>query len=152
MKWGRSQSSATKACTMLRDLGQERPLILVIDSEQEVLTEIGEVLREAGFGCCCCATAAEATAAALASPPDLIVCDWNLHGEDGVATCRQIKRQPGLEGAPVMFLSGAQRPDVIRRAHVVDCGAYCLRKPFAPNVLLELIDQSLAVQGGVGND
>jgi DNA-binding response OmpR family regulator len=136
---------------MLRDLGQERPLILVIDSEQEVLDSISEVLQAAGFGCCCCATAAEATAAALANPPDLIVCDWNLHGEDGVATCQHIKRQPGLEDAPVMFLSGAQRPDVIRRAHVVDSGAYCLRKPFAPKVLLELIDQSLTIQTGVAS-
>jgi len=97
--------------------------------------------------CCCCGTAEEATAAALANPPDMIVCDWHLHGEDGVETCRQIKRQPGLEAAPVMFLSGAQRPDVIRRAHVVDNGVYCLRKPFAPMVLLELIDQALTVQG-----
>ena len=121
----------------------------MIDDEQEVLDKISEILSEVGLECRCCASAEEATAAALANPPDMIVCDWNLHGEDGVETCRQIKRQPGLEAAPVMFLSGAQRPDVIRRAHVVNNGVYCLRKPFAPKVLLELIDQTLAVQGGV---
>ena len=134
----------------MKDFGQDRPLILVIDGESEETEKIGEVLHWAGLGCCCCATAAEAKAAALANPPDLIVCDWNLHGEDGVETCRQIKRQPGLEDVPVMFLSGAQKPDVIRRAHVMDNGAYCLRKPLAPNLLLELIDQSLAAQGAAG--
>jgi CheY-like chemotaxis protein len=129
-----------------RDSGREQLLVLVIDREQGVLEEISKLLRGAGFDCCLCATAEEATAAALASPPDLIICDWSLHGQDGVGTCRHIKRQPGLEHVPVMFLSGAQRPDVVRRSHVVDNGVYCLRKPFAPKVLVELVDQALTVQ------
>jgi CheY-like chemotaxis protein len=85
-------------------------------------------------------------AAAVARPPDLIICDWGLQGNTGVETCQQLKRQPGLEHVPVMFMSGAQRPDVIRRAHVVDRGVYCLRKPFAAQVLVELVDQALAAQ------
>jgi CheY-like chemotaxis protein len=129
-----------------KHFGQERPLVLVIDSEQEVLENVSEVLRGAGFGCCCCTNTEDATAAAIADPPDLIVCDWHLHGENGVETCQQIKQQPGLEDVPVMFLSGVQRPDVIRRAQVIGSGVYCLRKPFAPKVLVELIDQALAVQ------
>ena len=60
----------------------------------------------------------EALAAVLATPPDLILCDWNLGGENGLEMCEQIKRQPGLENVPVMFLSAAQRPDIIRRCHV----------------------------------
>jgi len=131
--------------------GQERPFVLVVDGEQEVLEKISEVLMEAEFGCRCCATADEAVTAALASPPDLIVCDWNLDGENGVETCQRIKGQPGLGEVPVMFLSSAQRPDVIRRSRVGDHGAYCLRKPFAPTVLVELIDQALGAPGGVVN-
>lgn len=54
-----------------------------------------------------------------------------------------------MENVPVMFLSNAQRPDVIRRAQGIGSGVYCLRKPFAPKVLVELIDQALTVQVGV---
>jgi DNA-binding response OmpR family regulator len=132
---------------VIRDFGEVRPLVLVVDSELEVLEKVSEALSEAGFGCLCCGTSEEAVAAALANPPDMIVCDWHLHGENGVETCLRIKRQPGLEDVPVMFLSGAQRPDIIRRAQVVGAGVYCLRKPFSPKVLVELIDQVLAVQG-----
>jgi DNA-binding response OmpR family regulator len=132
-----------------KSFGQERPSVLVIDGEQEVLDEISEALTEAEFGCRCCATADEAVAAALASPPDLIVCDWNLDGENGVETCQQIKRQPGLAEVPVMFLSSAQRPDVVRRSLGDGAGVYCLRKPFAATVLVELIDQAIGVAGGV---
>jgi CheY-like chemotaxis protein len=145
IQWGQSLAFDTEVCNVARDSLRDPLLVLVVDREQGTLEEISKVLKGAGFDCCCCATAQEAAAAASASPPDLIICDWSLHGEGGVETCQQIKRQPGLAHVPVMFLSGAQRPDVIRRAHIADRGAYCLRKPFAPKVLVELVDQALTV-------
>jgi len=72
-------------------------------------------------------------AAAMASPPDLILCDVHLRGESGLETCQQIKRQPGLENVPVMYLSAAQLPDIIRRSDAAG-GIYWLRKPFDANV------------------
>jgi CheY-like chemotaxis protein len=135
----------TEVCSVTKDFAQQRPLVLVVDGEQEVLQKISGALAEAEFGCRCCATADEAVAAARACPPDLIVCDWNLEGENGVETCQRIKGQPGLVEVPVMYLSSAQRPDVIRRSLDAGAGVYCLRKPFSPTVLVELIDQALGV-------
>jgi CheY-like chemotaxis protein len=125
-------------------------MILVVDGEQDTLNRISEALAEAELGCCCCPTAAAAIAAAQATPPDLIVCDLHLHGESGSDTCREIKRHPGLENVPVMFLSGAQRPDIIRRSHIAPEGVYCLRKPLAPAVLVKLIDQALGATATAG--
>ena len=127
--------------------GQQRPLVLVIDGEQKVLEITSEALAAAQVGCRCCAAADEAVAAAEECLPDLILCDWNLDGENGVETCQRIKSQPGLADVPVMFLSSAQRPDVIRRSLDAGAGIYCLRKPFSPAVLVELIDQALGVAG-----
>ena len=131
----------------MSDFGQESPLILVVDSDQKVLEKAESVLTSAGFGCRCCSTADEAIATAQTILPDLLICDLNLHGESGMDTCRQIKQYPGLEEVPVMFFSGSQLPDVIRRSHAGG-GAYCLRKPFTSEVLTELIDQALGVRGG----
>ena len=130
----------------MKDSGQSRPLVLVVDHQREVLDEMTTVLGGADFGCRCCTTAEEAIAAAETDPPDLIVCGLNLHGENGLDTCRRIKRRPGMEDVPVMLLSGTQLPDVIRRSHDDGC-IYCLRKPPAPKVLIELIDQALGVPG-----
>ena len=74
--------------------------------------------------------------------PDLIVCDLNLDGENGMATCRRLKSFPGMKDVPVMLLSGAQLPDVIRRSPDDGC-IYCIRKPPAPKVFIELIEQAL---------
>jgi CheY-like chemotaxis protein len=126
------------------DTSQKRPRVLVVDGERGVLDEMTTVLTGAGFGCRCCTTAAAAESAARAMAPDLIICDLNLDGENGLEACQRIKGYPGLEEVPVMFLSGAQLPDVISRSRAAG-GSYCLRKPFAPTVLVELIDQALAV-------
>ncbi len=60
----------------------------------------------------------------------------------GLELCEQIKRTEALAQVPVMFLSAGQIPDIIRRR---DGGqaSYYLRKPFAREVLAELIEQSI---------
>ena len=120
----------------------QQPLILVIDDEPDVLGEVASALSGAGFACHCCATAEAALRFARSATPDLIVCDINLEGHSGLELCQKIKEDHTLCDVPVMFLSGAQIPDVIRRSHAVG-GAYYLRKPFDPEVLTELVDKAL---------
>lgn len=131
---------------MLR-FGNEQPLVLVVDDDRGVLDNVTAALSRANLACRCCTTCDEAITAAQATPPNLILCNVNLHGESGLDLYEQIKQQPGLEDVPVMFLSGAQLPDIIRRRSAAG-GIYCLRKPFDPEVLVELIDQALGVPEG----
>jgi CheY-like chemotaxis protein len=131
----------------MKDFRNEQPLVLVVDDDREVWDKVTAVLSGAKFACQCCATAEEAMTAAEATPPDLILCNVNLHGESGLEACQRIKRQAGLESVPVMYLSGAQLPDIIRRSDAAG-GIYCLRKPFDAHVLIELIDQALGVPQG----
>jgi DNA-binding response OmpR family regulator len=119
-----------------------RSLILVVDHQAEVLNEVATVLAGANLACRCCTTAEEAIAAAASSPPDLIISDVHLHGHSGLDMCARIRKNAALREVPVMFLCGAQVPDIIRRSDSLG-GTYYLRKPFDPDVLLELIDTAL---------
>lgn len=116
--------------------------MLVVDDEQQVLEEVAEVLKRANFDCHCCTTPEAAIASAELDPPDLIISDINLGGKSGLAMCERIRTNATLDDVPVMFLSGAQIPDIIRRAHAAG-GTYYLRKPFDPDVLVELIDKAM---------
>ncbi len=123
---------------------RERPLILVVDQDQPVLDEISALLAAAGLGCHCCLTAEAALEAAPVLRPDLIIADVSLQGLSGLELCQQIKRDESLAEVPVMFLSAGQIPDIIRRRDGQQ-GSYFLRKPFAPEVLAELIEQSIGL-------
>jgi CheY-like chemotaxis protein len=119
--------------------------VLVIDDEPRMLDEVTAVLTRANFACRCCTTPEAALAAAEASPPDLILTDTNLHGHTGVELCEQIRSHLPLARLPVMFLSSGQGPDIIRRSDAAG-GSYYLRKPFDPEVLVELIDKAIGAR------
>lgn len=124
--------------------------VLLIDDETEILSGLVEVLTAAGYACQTSCSEATAIAALHDMTPDLIISDINLAGHSGLALCERLKSEiPSLAQVPVMFLSGAQIPDIIRRAHAAG-GTYYLRKPFDPQVLLELIDKMLWMPHLVG--
>ncbi|HEX4147254.1 MAG TPA: response regulator [Pirellulales bacterium] len=113
--------------------------ILVIEDQAEVVDGLTAMLAAAGYDCH--SAADDHTAADLAARvhPDLILCDINLHGTSGLELCDQLKQLEGMADVPTMFLSGAQMPDIIRRAH-----AWHVRKLLDPTVILKLIEQALA--------
>jgi DNA-binding response OmpR family regulator len=120
----------------------EAALILLIDDDPLTLTSLAAVLDVAGYDCHCVRTPEAAVKAAMNLPLDLILCDVNLAGESGLDLCRELRDLPGLEDVPAMFMSSAQMPDIVRRSHEAG-GAYYLRKPFDPEVLLELVGKAL---------
>ena len=119
-----------------------QPVVLVIDDDPQVLSEVAAVLNPAGCVCQCCNTPEAAVRLAHSTVPDLIICDMHLDGRSGLDVCDEIKADPPLRDVPLMFLSATQIPDIIRRIHDAG-GAYHLRKPFDPDVLMELVDKAL---------
>ncbi len=117
--------------------------ILALDDELEVLEQLATVLGTAGYTCRCAQNAIAAVQLMREATPHLIIADINLSGKSGLAICEKLTHEAGLEHVPVMFLSAAQVPDVIRRAHA-DGGTYYLRKPLDAKVLLELVIRSTA--------
>ncbi len=119
-----------------------KPQILVVDPDPLTLTAIAAVLHLSGYESHCARDSEAALKAATDEQLDLIICDTNLEGESGLELCRDMRQVKGNEDVPVMFVSSSQAPDIIHRAHEAG-GAYYLRKPFDPNVLLELVEKAL---------
>jgi DNA-binding response OmpR family regulator len=126
----------------MKYLQQQRSLILVVDDQAEVWDELATLLTSANLACRCCTTAEDGIEAAEIRPPDLIICDIHLHGHSGLDMCERIRENSAFKAVPVMFLCRAQVPDVIRRRDPLG-STYYLRRPFDPEVLVELIDTAL---------
>jgi CheY-like chemotaxis protein len=123
----------------------QRPAtILVIDHEAEVLDRMARLLQGAHYLCLLAGDASAAFAFVNSARPDLIISEINVLGQSGVRLCEQLKQHAGMSETPLMFLSAAQTPDVIRRADTAG-GTYYLRKPFDPQVVLELVDKALGM-------
>jgi CheY-like chemotaxis protein len=123
-------------------LESHQAVILIIDHDPIMLTGTAAVLHTAGHECHCARNSQAAVKAARTLALDLIICDVSLGGESGLELCRHIRSLPGCMDVPVMFVSSHQVPDIVRRSHEAG-GAYYLRKPFDPEVLIELVGKAL---------
>jgi CheY-like chemotaxis protein len=118
----------------------EPPRILVMEKDAQVLDNLSAALAEANFQICRCFTEEEALELIGRQPPDAVISDVVLNRLSVGEFCERIKQQPGMKDVPVMFLSPAQVPDIIRR-HDVHGGTYYLRKRCEPRVLVQLLEQ-----------
>lgn len=116
--------------------------ILVIDDEPSAINDVAQALQATDYACQWASSAEMALEYVRQAPPDLIVSDIDLGKTSGLELYQQLRDCPGVGETPVIFISGAQIPDIVRRAHTAG-GVYFLRKPFDPEVLIELVDKAL---------
>ena len=126
----------------MNTLTSDKATILVVDSDPVLLTGTAAVLHTAGYECHCARDTQGALKAARTLPLDLVICDVLLGGESGLDLCKNLRKLPGCIDVPVMFVSSQQLPDIIRRSYEAGA-AYYLRKPFDPEVLIELVSKAL---------
>lgn len=84
----------------------DKSRILVVDDDEIIRKLLRRVLERSDF----IVDEAESGEAALeqiaANVPDLILLDVVMDGIDGFSTCRKIKAVPGMDGVPIIFVTG----------------------------------------------
>jgi DNA-binding response OmpR family regulator len=125
----------------------ETPTIVVVEDDGDIRTQLagyleGEGFRVIGFD----GGAGLDQHLARAPPPDLIVLDWMLPGEDGLSICRRLRE---AAGPPVVMLTA--KDEDIDRVLGLEMGADdYVSKPFNPRVLLARIRAVLRRTHGNG--
>jgi DNA-binding response OmpR family regulator len=119
-----------------------KAVILIVDPDPLTLTGVAAVLDMQGYECHCARDSEAARKAAATLSLDLIICDVNVRGESGLQLCHELRQLAGQSDVPLMFVSTSQLPDIVRRTHEAG-GTYYLRKPFDPDVLVELVSKAL---------
>jgi two-component system chemotaxis response regulator CheY len=121
---------------------QDPAVILVIDEDPLMLTGVAATLDMSGYECHCARDAEAAHRAARSLNLDLIICEVDVDEGRGAELCQELRAEYGCEDVPVLFVSSGQAPEIIRRKHDVGATFY-LRKPFDPDVLMELVGKAL---------
>jgi two-component system, OmpR family, phosphate regulon response regulator PhoB len=112
--------------------------ILVVEDESAIAELISLNLRHAGFDVTIAATADQAQAAVDQVLPDLVLLDWMLPGQSGLALAKQWRGQARTKDLPIIMLTA--RSDEADRVSGLDAGADdYLSKPFSTKELLARI-------------
>jgi DNA-binding response OmpR family regulator len=117
--------------------------ILIVDDDPQFRRVLRIGLRSHGYEVSDALDAQEALDSVVASPPDLIVLDWDLPKLDGIKTCRALRANSDV---PVIMASG-NRPNSKQVA--LEAGATdFLAKPFSIDALTMRIEASLKLGKG----
>ncbi len=121
------------------------PVILVVEDDFFIASEVESSLKSAGFDVCGIATSAdEAITFAKACKPALAVMDIRLRGaRDGIDAALELRRELGLR---CIFASAHADDDMRARATPADPLAW-VAKPYAMTSLLRQIRSALIVLG-----
>ena len=112
--------------------------ILVVEDESAIAELISINLRHAGFEVTIAASAEQAQAAVDGVLPDLVILDWMLPGQSGLAVAKRWRSEARTREMPVIMLTA--RADEADKVSGLDAGADdYLTKPFSTNELMARI-------------
>lgn len=114
------------------------PAVLVVEDESAIAELIAINLRHAGFEVTLAENADQAQMAVDAVLPDLVLLDWMLPGQSGVALARRWRGEARTKELPIIMLTA--RADESDKVAGLDAGADdYLTKPFSTQELLARI-------------
>src|SRR5262250_531922 len=117
----------------------DRPRVLVVDDEPQILRALRIILRDAGFDVLQAATAEEALDQAALRAPQAAIVDLVLPDRDGVFVTESLREWSGM---PILVLSAVGEEDEKVRALAAGADDY-VTKPFGPRELVARLEAVL---------
>jgi DNA-binding response OmpR family regulator len=117
-----------------------RHRVLVVDDEPAIRELLKLHLANAGYDVGLAEDAIVAERALRESPPDLVVVDVAMPYRGGLEFVAGLSADEELSRLPVIFITGQDGLASGARA----LGAGCLKKPFAVDALLELVERHIS--------
>ncbi len=112
--------------------------ILIVEDEPAIAELVSINLRHAGYEVATAETADQARAQVDRVLPDLVLLDWMLPGQTGLALAKQFRAEARTRDLPLIMLTA--RSDEADKISGLDAGADdYLTKPFSPKELLARI-------------
>ena len=115
--------------------------ILYAEDEPDIQEVAGLALELVGaFSLKMCNTGQQALREIAAFSPDLLLLDVMMPVMDGPTTLREIRKLPGMEAIPAIFMTAKVQPQEV--AHYREMGALdVIPKPFDPMTLAEHVQR-----------
>jgi len=121
----------------------DAPLILCCEDEPQLLRDITDELREAGYRVAGALSGAELLAQLPHCQPDLLLCDIMMPDVDGYAVLAGFRRDyPHLAHVPLIFLSALSMTEAVIRGKRAGADDYLI-KPVDYDLLLSTIEARL---------
>jgi DNA-binding response OmpR family regulator len=117
--------------------------ILFVDDEPDFRRIVESILKKAGFRVTLAEDGIQAQRLAVESHPDLVLLDWNLPGQDGLAVCRALKVDPATKDIPIILLTIRSREAETVLGLEMGADDYVSKRSLRPRELVARIQAAL---------
>jgi two-component system KDP operon response regulator KdpE len=132
----------------VNDPAPNRPRVLVVDDEPQIVRALKVVLREAGFEAVPAESSSEALDLAAVRPPQAAIVDLVLPDLDGVETTRKLREWSAM---PILVLSAVG--DEEQKVRALEAGADdYITKPFGARELVARLQAALRRAGSAESE
>ena len=112
--------------------------ILLVDDEPDILSFVGYNLEREGYTVYTAVNGEAAIEMARKHQPHLVILDVMMPGMDGIETCQELKKLPGLSRTIIAFLT-ARGEDYSQLAGFDAGGDDYITKPIKPRLLISRV-------------
>ncbi|WP_099826495.1 response regulator [Oceaniglobus indicus] len=117
----------------------EAPLILVVEDESALRTDIADELHEAGYRTAVAADGRQALNLLAGITPDMVLCDITMPGLDGYGLLQTLRdKRPDLATTPFVFLTALSEPRHVVEGKLMGADDY-LVKPVDYDLMLATV-------------
>ncbi len=118
-----------------------KPIVVLAEGDDALRDLLSLALTQAGWEVACALDGAEALEQAGRAAPQLVILDILLPKMNGLDVLRQLKKQPGFEGVPVLVMSELAFREIVQQAIAAGAQDF-LVKPFDLRLLLEKAEKA----------
>ena len=111
----------------------DRPLLLVIDDNEDILNMVGELLKDT-YRIITASNGKDGIRMASKYVPDLIICDMMMPVMDGLECCRRLKGEMSTSHIPVLMLTACSMDEQRIQSYESGADGY-VAKPFNSRLL-----------------
>jgi two-component system chemotaxis response regulator CheY len=116
--------------------------ILTVDDSITMRQMINFTLSDAGYSVTEAGNFDEAMAQAALSKFDLVICDLNMPGKNGLELVKTLRAMPEFRFIPILMITTEQREETKAAGKAVGVTSWIV-KPFNPTALLETLKKLL---------
>ncbi len=120
----------------------DRKKILVVDDDIEMAQIMQQALEQQKFEVILAHDGLQAVEKSRQNKVDLILLDVRMPFFSGFWFCDAFKQREETKNIPIIMVSGILDEENIQKAHDLGAAA-CLRKPFKPAELVQVVEQNL---------
>ncbi|MBF0484082.1 MAG: response regulator [Candidatus Omnitrophica bacterium] len=122
----------------------ERKTILILDNDRDFLKELDETLTLSGYDLMAVEDPQEALKIAKQNKIDLILVDLKMPKKTGFEVAYEVSRSSHLNHIPIVAMTGFYTEEYDELFNYC-CISRCLKKPFRPLDVINLIEEVLSI-------